>query len=147
MSVSRSRRVLNRVWLPVVCVVVAAVAALVMDKARGVFGSEDGTGTLDKKFAIVEFNPKRITYEVFGDFRGWGRIDYWDKDTKPVDVSMTALPWTHTETTVLPVGTGDVSAQSDGSYIGCRILVNGEVRVEHTATGEHAGVWCQVLSA
>ena len=146
-SVSRSRRLLERAWLPAICLVVVAVAALVMDRAHGIFGSKDETGTLDKKFAIVEFNPKQITYEVFGDIRQWGRIDYWDKDAKAVDVEVSSLPWTHTETITMPVGTGDVTAQVDGGHVGCRISVNGEVRVEHTASGEHAGVFCQVLSA
>lgn len=147
MSVSQTRRVLQRAWVPVVCLVVAAVAALVIDKVHGVFGSKDQTRTLDKKFSIVETNPKRVTYEIFGDVRQWGRIDYWDKDANPVDVQVVALPWTHTETTVLPVATGDITAQVDGGFVGCRITVDGLVRDEHTASGEHAGVWCQVLSA
>lgn len=149
MSVSRNRArgLLGRFWLPAVCALVVAVAVLVMMRARGMFGSEDATGTLDKKFAIVEFNPKRITYEVFGDIRQWGRIDYWDKDVRSVDVEISSLPWTRTEIITTPVGTGDVTAQTDGGYIGCRISVNGEVRSEHTARGEHAGVFCQVLSA
>ncbi|MGL6234165.1 MAG: MmpS family transport accessory protein [Segniliparus sp.] len=147
MSVSRTRRLFKLAWLPALCLVVVSVAALIMVRAHGIFGSKDETGTLDKKFAIVEFNPKKITYEVFGDFRQWGRIDYWDKDTKSVDVQITSLPWTHTETIVVPVGTGDITAQTDGGFIGCRISVNGEVRDEHTTSGEHAGVFCQVLSA
>jgi hypothetical protein len=57
------------------------------------------------------------------------------------------LPWTHTEVTVLTTATADITAQVAGGNIGCRITVDGQVRSAHTGTGEHAGVWCQVLSA
>src|SRR5262249_42123660 len=98
-------------------------------------------------FAIVQFNPKRISYEVFGDLQGWGRVGYWDVNSRPIDIGLTALPWAHTETTDLTVATADITAQVAGASIGCRITVDGVVRAEHIATGEHAGVWCQVLSA
>lgn len=147
MSTSRGRRLLNRLWLPGLVVVVLLGAGSTIKIAHGIFGSQDRTRGPGGAGAIVQFNPKNITYEVFGDFAGWGRVSYWNVDSKPVDVEITELPWTHTETTVLTTATGDITAQVAGGHIGCRITVDGVVRVEHTATGEHAGVWCQVLSA
>lgn len=147
MGFSRRRRLANRLWLPTLCLVVIATSGTAIKSAHGVFGSEDRTKSPGGQFAIVQFNPKRITYEVFGDFAGWGRVNYWDADINAVDVVLTALPWSHTETTVLTTATADITAQAAGDSIGCRIIVDGIVRAERTATGEHAGVWCQVLSA
>ncbi len=64
-----------------------------------------------------------------------------------VSVDLAALPWTHTEVTVLTTATADITVQVDGGNVGCRIIVDGRVHAEHSASGEHAGVWCQVLSA
>ena len=147
MVVSTSRRLISRLWLPTIAVVVVAVAGFVINTARGVFGSDDRTRGAGNGFAIAQFNPKHITYEVFGDLSGWGRVSYWDVGSRPVAVELTMLPWAHTETTVLTTATADVTAQVAGGNVGCRITIDGQVRSEHSAAGEHAGVWCQVLSA
>ena len=147
MGISRSRRLANNLWLPTLVLVVLFVAGFTIKSAHGIFGSQDRTRSPGNKFAIVQFNPKRIDYEIFGDFDGWGRVSYWDVNSKPIEVDLTALPWMHTETTVLTTATADITAQVAGGNIGCRITIDGQVRAEHTATGEHAGVWCQVLSA
>jgi len=140
-------KLLSQIWLPTLVLVVVVVAGFTIDAARGIFGSQDRTQSPGNKFTVAQFNPKRIDYEIFGDFDGWGRVSYWDVNSKPIEVDLTALPWTHTETTVLTTATADITAQVAGGSVGCRITVDGQVRSEHTATGEHAGVWCQVLSA
>ncbi|SHQ39901.1 MmpS family transport accessory protein [Mycobacteroides abscessus] len=147
MGLSRSRRIVAKLWLPALVLVVVVVTGFGIKALHGVFGAENRTLTPAAKFKIVQFNPKRITYEVFGDYGGWGRASYWNVDVRPVEVDLTALPWTHTEITVLTVATADIHAQVAGGNIGCRITVDGLVRSEHTATGDHAAVWCQVLSA
>ncbi|OBI77890.1 MmpS family transport accessory protein [Mycobacterium asiaticum] len=147
MKASIGRRLLNRLWLPAVVAVVAVLAGSVIDSAHGIFGSQDRTRSPGNKFAIAQFNPKRIEYDVFGELAGWGRASYWDVSSRPVVVDLAALPWTHTEVTVLTTATADITAQVSGGSVGCRITVDGQVRSEHTATGDHAGVWCQVLSA
>lgn len=147
MGVSRGRRLLNRVWLPVLTLVVVVVAGSAIVTMHGIFGSQDTTKSSGNKFVIAQFNPKNIKYEIFGDFDGWGRVTYWNVDSKPVDVNLTALPWSHIETTTMTTATADITAQAGGGNIGCRITIDDKVRSEHTATGDHAGVWCQVLSA
>ena len=144
---SKHRRVIGRIWLPVLTVVVVSIAGVSISALHGIFGSQDLTKSSGNKFVIAQFNPKNIKYEIFGDFGGWGRATYWNTDSKPVDVSLTALPWSHVETTTMTTATADVTAQAAGSHIGCRITIDNEIRSEHTAAGEHAGVWCQVLSA
>ncbi|OBH53631.1 MmpS family transport accessory protein [Mycobacterium sp. E2479] len=140
-------RLVSRLWLPTLVIAVAAMAGLIIDSVHGSFGSHDRTRSPGNKFSITQFNPKRIEYEVFGDLAGWGRASYWDVNSQPVVVDFTALPWTHTEVTILTTATADIIAQVAGGNVGCRITVDGLVRSEHVATGEHAGVWCQVLSA
>jgi hypothetical protein len=147
MVVSRRRRLVGRLWLPTLVIVVTVLAGFIIDSARGTFGSQDRTRSPGDKFSIAQFNPKRIEYDIFGDLAGWGRASYWDVNSHPVAVDLPALPWTHTEVTVLTTATADITAQVAGGNIGCRITVDGQVRSQHTASGEHAGVWCQVLSA
>jgi hypothetical protein len=147
MIVSLRRRLVSRLWLPMLAVVVTVLAGLIIDSAHGIFGSQDRTRSSGNKFSIAQFNPKRIEYDIFGDLAGWGRASYWDVNSHAIAVDLAALPWTHTEVTVLTTATADITAQVAGGNIGCRITVDGQVRSEHTATGEHAGVWCQVLSA
>ena len=147
MVVPTDRRLLSRLWLPTLVIVVLVVAGFTIDAARGSFGAGDRTRSPGGNFSVAQFNPKRIQYEIFGDLAGWGRVSYWDVNSHPVAVDLTALPWAHTETTVLTTATADITAQVAGGNIGCRITIDGKVRSEHTATGEHAGIWCQVLSA
>jgi Mycobacterium membrane protein len=147
MIVSLRRRLVSRLWLPTLVVLVTVLAGFIIDFAHGIFGSQDRTRSSGNKFSIAQFNPKRIEYEIFGDLAGWGRASYWDVNSHAIAVDLAVLPWTHTEVTVLTTATADITAQVAGGNIGCRITVDGQVRSEHTATGEHAGVWCQVLSA
>jgi hypothetical protein len=146
-GVSRSRRLLSRFWLPVLALIVVLVAGFAISGMHGIFGSKDTTKSSGNKFVIAQFNPKNIKYEIFGEFGGWGRVTYWNVESKPVDVDLTALPWSHVETTTMTTATADITAQAAGGNIGCRIIIDDKVRSEHMATGDHAGVWCQVLSA
>ncbi|OBA59410.1 MmpS protein [Mycobacterium sp. 1100029.7] len=147
MVASIRRRLVSRLWLPTLVVIVVVLAGFVINSAHGIFGSQDRTRSPGNKFTIAQFNPKRIEYDIFGDLDGWGRASYWDVNSRAIAVDLAALPWTHTEVTVLTTATADITAQVAGGNVGCRITVDGQVRSEHTATGEHAGVWCQVLSA
>jgi Mycobacterium membrane protein len=146
-AVSRGRRMVNRLWVQMVTLVVVVVAGFAINSFHGIFGSQDRTKSSGNKFVIAQFNPKNIKYEVFGEFGGWGRVSYWNVDSKPVEVNLSALPWSHIETTTMTTATADITAQAAGGNIGCRITIDDQVRSEHTATGDHAGVWCQVLSA
>jgi hypothetical protein len=72
---------------------------------------------------------------------------YVDVNGYPHRVELTTLPWSHTETTTLTVVSGSASAQVHGGGIGCRMLVNGVVRDEQSATHQDAHVFCIVKSA
>jgi hypothetical protein len=72
---------------------------------------------------------------------------YVDLDGHPHQVDIPSLPWSHTETTTLTVVSGSISAQVHGGQVGCRMLVNGVVRDEQSATRDDADVTCRVKSA
>lgn len=88
-----------------------------------------------------------MTYELFGTLDSSGLLSYVDINGHPHSVDITELPWSHTETTTLTVVSGSISAQVDGGSVGCRMLVNGIVRDEQTATRNDADVTCRVKSA
>jgi len=96
---------------------------------------------------IVQINPKNVTYEVFGTLGGGGKVAYANLDSQPVEVSLQSLPWSHSETTMAASASLSLVAQVDGSSVGCRILVNGEVRDEHSVSHEGAAVACTVTAA
>ena len=58
----------KRAWMPLVIVVVVAIAGFTVYRLRGVFGSHDTTtvasGISDD---TKPFNPKHVTYEIFGE--------------------------------------------------------------------------------
>jgi hypothetical protein len=103
--------------------------------------------TVNVAQAPEQFTPKVLSYELFGSVGSGGILSYVDVSGHPHRVDLTELPWTHTETTTLTVVSGSISAQVDGGEVGCRMLVNGVVRDEQSATHADADVTCRVKSA
>lgn len=139
---------LKRAWVPFVVVVAVAVGAVAVVRLRGVFGSDElFSSTGSSAEAIVPFNPKRVTYEVFGPSDTVGSVSYLNKNAEPEQANFTALPWTYTITTNVPAVIANVVAQGNSDSIGCRITVNGNVKDEQSSSGHHAQTFCLVKSA
>jgi hypothetical protein len=139
---------LKRAWVPFVVVVAVAVGAIAVERLRGVFGSDElFSSTGSSAETIVPFNPKRVTYEVFGPSDTVGSVSYLNKNAEPEQANFTALPWTYTITTNVPAVIANVVAQGNSDSIGCRITVNGNVKDEQSANGHHAQTFCLVKSA
>ena len=96
---------------------------------------------------VVQINPKNVTYEVFGNLGGGGKVTYANLNSEPIEVTLGSLPWSHSETTMASSATLSLVAQVDGSSVGCRIIVNGDVRDEHSVAHEGAAVACTVTAA
>ncbi len=143
---SVGRTVLARVWMPLVAVVALAVGAVGMWKVHQ-FSAPPPVVTVNGPAAPPEFNVKRLTFEVSGSVGQGGMLVYVDVDGHPHQVDVTTLPWSHTETTTLTVVSGSISAQVHGGQVGCRMLVNGVVRDEHSDAHQDAHVFCLVKSA
>lgn len=138
-------RILGRLWIPLLVVVVAGVGVVAVKSARTVFGSNPVIVTQKTSDSAADFDPKVVTYEVFGS--GTAVVNYLDLDGRPQRTGTVALPWSVTLTTTNPSASPNVVVQGDGDSIGCRITVDDVVKEERTATGMNAATYCLVKSA
>jgi Mycobacterium membrane protein len=126
-----------------VAVLVVALAGFAIFRLHGIFGSTDSTSA-NSALAneIVPFNPKQVVLEVFGAPGAVATINYLDVNAQPQQVKDAPLPWSFTITSTEPAVVGNVVAQGDGDTIGCRIIVNGEVKDERTVNKADAYTFC-----
>lgn len=140
--------IIKRAWIPLVIVVVVAIAATVVYRMHGFFGSNNeitrsGAGLAQD---AEPFNPKVVTYEVAGGAGTVATINYLDLDATPQRVDNAPLPWSITLRTTKPSASATIIAQGDSDSITCRVLVDNGVRDEQTATGVNAQTSCLVKS-
>ncbi len=143
---SSGRALLQRWWLGLVTVIAVGLGVTCMWKVHQ-FSEPQPVISVNGPQAPEEFNPKHLTYEVSGAVGSGGMLVYVDIDGHPHRVDVTALPWSHTETTVLTVVSGSISAHVHGGQVRCRMLVDGVVRDQQSATHTDADVQCRVKSA
>ncbi|UMB69050.1 MmpS family transport accessory protein [Mycobacterium paraterrae] len=143
---SSGRALLQRWWLGLVTVIAVGLGVTCMWKVHQ-FSEPQPVISVNGPQAPEEFNPKHLTYEVSGAVGSGGMLVYVDIDGHPHRVDVTALPWSHTETTVLTVVSGSISAHVHGGQVRCRMLVDGVVRDQQSATHSDADVQCRVKSA
>jgi hypothetical protein len=137
----------KRAWIPLILVVVLAVSTLVVTRLHKIFGSQNLNANAGAGIEIVQFNPKVVTYEIFGPTGTTANINYWDADANTHQINAAPLPWSYTISTTLPAVSANIMAQADGDQIGCRITVDGVVREQKTANGVNAQTFCLVKSA
>src|SRR5579875_688645 len=121
-------KALKRAWIPLVLIVVLTVSGLAVARLHRIFGSEDLNANAGGGIEIVQFNPKVVTYEVFGPPGTTADINYWDAEANTHQVNAVPLPWSHTFSTTLPAVSANIMAQDDGDQIRCRVTVDGVVR-------------------
>lgn len=139
---------LGRVWLPLVIVAVVAIAGFTVSRVRGFFGSEPVMIAPDTiATESTSFEPKTITYEVFGPPGAVADINYLDPDIEAQGVDDAALPWELTLSTTAPSAVANVVAQGNSTSIGCRIIIDGELKDEKVSNGVNSQTFCLVKSA
>jgi hypothetical protein len=141
-------RIFGKLWLPLVVLGVIGIVSYGVNTVRHLSDAITNppvTGSIPA--TVVQVNPKNVTYEVFGTLGSGGKVVYADLNSEPIEVTLTSLPWSHSETTMASSATLSVVAQVDGTSVGCRISVNGQVRDEHSVTHEGAAVACTVTAA
>ncbi len=139
--------VVRRVWLLLAVVVVAVVGGLGIYRLHRIFGvHQQPTVMVKPDLDVPQFNPKRVTYEVFGPAKT-AKISYLDPDARVQRLESVPLPWSVTVTTTLPAVSVNLMAQSSSDVLSCRIIVNGVVKDERSITGPRALTFCQVSSA
>ena len=135
--------VLRRTWMPLVLVSVLAVGAFAVHRLRDVFGSHElptyaGSMSDDGNAS----DPKRVLYEIFGAPGTIADINYLDERGTPHQINDAPLPWSVQIVTNAPAMAGNILAQGDSSFIGCRITVDGVIKIDKTDDAVSAYVYC-----
>lgn len=130
-----------------VIVAVIIVGGFSVHRIRGFFASEKRESYSDSNLDNKPFNPKEITYEVFGPPGTVADISYFDVNSDPQQVEGAVLPWTLHFTTNLAAVMGNLVAQGNTNSIGCRITVDGKVKAERVSNEVNAYTYCLVKSA
>ena len=127
---------------------VVCVAAFSVTRIHRLFGSEKRPTYSDGRVDDTKpFNPKRLTYEIFGPPRTVADISYFDVNSEPQRVQDVALPWQLEIVTTLPAVVGSIMAQGNSNSIGCRIIVDGEVKAERISHEVNAYTFCLLKAA
>ncbi len=117
-------------------------------RIRNIFGSHQlPTYAGNTSEESVRSEPKRVRYEVYGNPGATADINYIDAEGDPNQIVAAPLPWSIEVETNSPAMVGNVVAQGDGDFIGCRISADGVVKDERTAHNYTAYVYCFTKSA
>jgi hypothetical protein len=147
----RSRTIftlLKKLWIPLVLLVVMGAGGLTVSRLHGVFGSEKRISYADTRREDTKpFNPKHLTYEVFGPPGTVADISYFDVDGEPQFVHGASLPWSQEFAITAAAGLGNIAAQGDSDSIGCRIVIDGVVKAEKITDEVHAFTFCLLKAA
>ncbi|MGV9801599.1 MmpS family transport accessory protein [Mycobacterium sp. NPDC003449] len=147
-SKGQAGRILDALWMPLVALIVIAVVGFGVSRIReNSHAISHPPTTRPIPATVVQVNPKNVTYEVFGDLGNSGKVSYANLNSEPVDVVLTSLPWSVSESTTSSAVSLSLVAQVDGDSLGCRIRVNGEVREEQVVNHVGAAVACSVSAA
>jgi hypothetical protein len=127
---------------------VITAGGLTVSRLHGVFGSEKRPSYADTKINDTKsYDPKHLTYEVFGPPGTVADINYFDVHGDPQLVKGATLPWSLTFSTTQAAVVGNVVAQGDSDSIGCRLVVDGEVKAERISNEVHAFTFCLLKAA
>ena len=140
-------RRLQRIWVVLVAVIVVVAAGSGVYRLHRIFGSDDDTSTPGPIGNDVNYNPKHITLQVFGDPGTVATINYLDINVQPQKVMSAPLPWSLQMVTTQPGAFTNLVAQGNSNTLGCRIIVDGEVKDERTVNTVNAYTFCLVKSA
>lgn len=142
-------KTLKRLWIPLVILAVVCAGGFTVSRLHGIFGSEKQLSYADtRKDETKPFNPKHLTYEVFGPPGTVAEISYFDANGDPQRVKGIQLPWSLEFAITTATVAGNIAAQGDSDSISCRILVDGVVKAEKTTEHEvSAFTYCLLKAA
>lgn len=135
-------------WIPLLVLIVGVTAGFAVSRLHGIFGSEERTAYADTKVADTKpYDPKKLVYEVWGAPGTVANISYFDEQTEPIYITDVPLPWTLEFDIGDATAIGSLMAQGNSSSIGCRILVDGEVKAEKVSNNVNAFTSCLLKNA
>jgi Mycobacterium membrane protein len=136
------------VWVPLLILVVAVAGGFTVSRLHGAFGSENRPTYADTEAEQSQpYNPKQLVYEVFGPPGTVADISYFDVDSDPEHVEGVGLPWSLQFPITEATAVGNLIAQGDSDSIGCRIIVDGDVKAERIGQGVNAFTYCLLEAA
>ncbi len=140
-------KLVRNAWLPLLITAVLVVGGFTVARVKSFF-NENNTGVMvsPRRDESTPFKPKVVKYEVFGS-ASHANVNYLDLSADPQRIDGAPLPWTLVLSTTAPSVFPNISAQSDGSRLGCRITIDDEVKDENITHGVHALTFCLVKSA
>jgi hypothetical protein len=140
--------VLRRAWIPLVVLTVIGGAGFSVSRVRAASGSDQPSPYGKSEVAdIGQLSQKSVTYEIFGPVGTVADISYFDVNSDPRRVDGARLPWSIKLTASRPAVVGNVVAQGDSTSIGCRIVVDGQVKAERISNEVNAFTYCRVKGA
>lgn len=137
-------------WIPLLVLLVVAVGAFTVSRLHTIFGSDKRPSYADTQSGDAStkvYNPKKLVYEVFGAPGTVADISYFDVDGTPKFAKNVTLPWSLENDISKATAFGNLMAQGDTDMIGCRILVNNEVKAEKISNEVNAFTSCTVQAA
>ncbi|OBH07816.1 MULTISPECIES: MmpS family transport accessory protein [unclassified Mycobacterium] len=138
---------MRNAWLPLLIVAVVVIGGFAVMRVKSFFVAENaGPLTSPRQDDSKPFKPKVVKYEIFGS-ASHANVNYLDLSADPKRVDDAPLPWTLVLSTTAPSVFPNLSAQSDGDRLGCRITIDDEVKDENITDGVHALTFCLVKSA
>ena len=140
-------KVMRNAWLPLLIVAVVVIGGFTVARVKSFFGAENSATTTSARVDDSKpFKPKVVKYEIFGS-ASHANVNYLDLSADPKRVDGAPLPWTLVLRTTAPSVFPNISAQSDGDRLGCRITIDDEVKDENITNGVHALTFCLAKSA
>ncbi|WP_231744908.1 MmpS family transport accessory protein [Mycobacterium sp. IS-1590] len=128
--------------------VVLAAGGFTVSRLQGLFGSENRPSYADtQREESQPYDPKYMQYEVFGPPGTVATISYFDVDAEPRLVEGASLPWSLRFPITEAAGVGNIAAQGNSGSIGCRIVVDDEVKAERIRQGVNPFTFCLLTAA
>jgi hypothetical protein len=126
-------------------VAVVGAGGWTVSRLHGVFGTEKRPLYADAKVSDTKpFNPKHMTYEVFGPPGTVANISYFDVNADPRRVVGARLPWSVEFASTEATAVGSVVAQGTSDSLGCRILVDGVIKAQKITNEVSAFTSCKL---
>lgn len=85
---------------------------------------------------------KAIQYEIISDSGSLNSVTWFDENSAIQQEQNTSAPWSLSIDNPSTFVIAGVGAQTTGTSVTCRVIVDGEVEDEQTATGQYAVVNC-----
>jgi Mycobacterium membrane protein len=136
---------LRRLWIPLVILAIIGAGGWTVSRLHGAFGTEKHQLYGDTRISnSTPFNPKHMTYEVFGPPGTVASISYFDVDADPRRVEEARLPWSVEFASTEATAMAGVAAQGTGDTLGCRILIDGVVKAQKITHEASAFTSCKL---